>query len=613
MSDESTQTRYEFRRKTLEKSVATRRKIQAREANKKRRKPDSPSTKKAKARKRALQPHDTNTSKAKRRKRNKRVDPPWRPRKYYARKGKFGGSMAELNGVLKKSPIRPKPQKPAPEPVTGDSTTMAVTSTPPRKPSSQTLPSSPGRIMMTTQGGLIVDGATSVDAMPADASFTSPGMSRIQRRSQSGTETILVRTRETHTIDGVFSVYVPEHKHDNGDVFIPELTDELKAKIEAKNYPTDNELEVSISLRDLNGVQKRSKLRRQLSMQARHPSNQRVTGVGTNAYMEALGFDGKDWHAWHLVGHSLWHKPLQRVDKDSDLPDPEKANRLHDPSQFIENFVFGKKNGNAIMSDIAESLIRKILKDERCDDDQSLYLHVKAEWLEGFEKARIAQKVIWTLKDGPKDEHNRMVRFEFHPLKTPTITQAEIDAFKQVLCDLFWNESVELQTSPAQGQSTVVTKMRSPIRNEPSNRNRSNVVRNPNARARRPLSMKPPTSATEPALDRASRAYPSSPTAGAIQAPNPGEDSNVHEPLQSLHARFVEGMAKIDEAEPLAPNNSVAGNRDENAGFFSQFPTLPMFDYFSSRLQRTRLPRLSESPPSSPTSSPSPQSPSKPR
>lgn len=255
----------------------------------------------------------------------------------------------------------------------------------------------------------------------------------------------LLRARTIETHNGPISIFLSEDKVDHGQVLdIPKVPDNLDSLLDELGMPElagIHSEELPITLKQIQQVRKVKSER----SKPRDPSNKQVMKVSANVIAKALGFDGEGWQWWHLKGHSLFGDIMQRLD----------------------NFCLGMHHGNAKMNDLAESLIESLLRDKRTPD--KLYLATDAEFVPGFERARLCSKVTWTIKDGPGDEYQRMVRYEFNPLSTDKLSKSEIEVFKETLMAMFFGDeySPVKIISPFKGKNKASMSASKPQQNKP--------------------------------------------------------------------------------------------------------------------------------------------------
>lgn len=302
-----------------------------------------------------------------------------------------------------------------------------------------TLMSPAKNIKVLTEFGIGIHGEVSLEEVALNdlLNLSSP-IKGPQSRSLVEGETTLLRSRTINSHNGCVSIYLSENKVNfNDEITPPPARPDLEETVEDLGLPVikDNKIEdIKISKKTLENVQ-REKAKHH---NRRVPDNKKVTcHVGANRLAQAIGLETKaqDWQYLHMIGHSLWGNQAQK----------------------LSNFVLGKKHENGVMNDLAESLIEKILNLPNAP--KALYLSAEAEWVPGYESARVAQKLLWTLRDGPKTNYSKFVQFEFNPLSTRKLAKNEMAQMKELLLHLFENDMGVKLVSP---NKSIDTTMKSP-------------------------------------------------------------------------------------------------------------------------------------------------------
>lgn len=238
----------------------------------------------------------------------------------------------------------------------------------------------------------------------------------------------LKHARKVSTHLGDISLYLTEDKIDQTPEIIPQPPENLEAILDELGLPKSNVTSITDEPITLASLAKVRKIKSQRS-QDRVPSNASVTQVPAKIVAQILGFTSTDWQWLHEHGHGL----------------------VGDIAQVFDNFVLGKTGPNGVMNDIAESVVHDVLAQE--DAPKTVYLSVHVKFQEGFERARLARRITWVLKDGPGTDYSKIVKFEFTPLVDGKLCQTEIDTFKDLLPKLF-NEgqlgiNLETPTKPS--------------------------------------------------------------------------------------------------------------------------------------------------------------------
>lgn len=276
----------------------------------------------------------------------------------------------------------------------------------------------------TDEAIILSDRSTSYDTAvttraPEIASLSSPlkgAFSTCVHRVVDGAIRVLHLAHAVKTHLGSFGIYVPEDSTHHAREAIPEFPDDLNEKIDGLGLPESNTekyfsiVDRPISLSSLSAIERLKQGR----SQARVPSNAQVTNqVSANAVAKVLGFESEDWQWLHLLGHALFG----------------------DAAQIFENLVLGRAGPNAVMNDIAESLVKHVLTQKDAPDEVYLSAHVR--YVEGAESAKLADKITWVLKDKPGDDYTKIVKYNFDPLATTKLSETLIEEFKKLLPKLF--------------------------------------------------------------------------------------------------------------------------------------------------------------------------------
>ncbi len=258
-----------------------------------------------------------------------------------------------------------------------------------------------------------------------DAAFTlqSPHKgvtSRAIIHAETGERLIRTRTIKTHL--GKISVFHSKGVEQQPRVKLPEqplehlsqILDDMGLPESTVTSITDTPITPSL----LKKIQ-RAKI---ANLGQRKPANAKVTErCSATRVAKAIGLETKELQWCHMAGHAL----------------------AGDSAQNFANFFLGTKHTNAIMNDIAESLVKLVLKHN--DTPNKLYLSAHVSFEPGYERARLAKRVTWVLKNGPGQDYTKIAKFDFRPLEKELLDPTEIKAFKKQFVPLFFQDDKALK------------------------------------------------------------------------------------------------------------------------------------------------------------------------
>lgn len=227
-------------------------------------------------------------------------------------------------------------------------------------------------------------------------------------------KTTLVVSRVIQIHDKEINIYLPADKVKNQRLAVPAIPADTLADLHINQGSLEPIINIPITLADLKRADAQKSKARKSGVSVRYPQQSDVMGCAARTAMLKAGIQIPKRHAhWiHFMPHAL--------------------NGNH--TQKIINFGLGTKFCNAEM-ELVNPVIRKILNSK--DHPETLYLSFYPQWVKGFEKIRLLDKLTVVIKDSPDEKPKHEVKFTFDALTQRRVCLSEIHIIEKLLLDTF--------------------------------------------------------------------------------------------------------------------------------------------------------------------------------
>lgn len=258
-------------------------------------------------------------------------------------------------------------------------------------------------------------------------------------------KTELAVSRVIQLKDHDVTIFLPKDKVKKGRLEIPSvISDAHLETLEALSINERGSLEPSLNVKytakDFERTERQ--IRRDRIAGKSQRSQEKVMKCSARNALKAAGVIVKPRQAhWiHFVAHSA------------------KGRKTQKPG----NLAIATKNCNAEMQ-LIEPVIEKILRSDNHPD--ALYVDFIPEWVAGYEKIRLLNKLTVVIKDADSASPARHVRFTFDGLATKQICTTEVELIEGLLLDTFNNQRSEpngnLLLSPRAGLTPIIKRTNS--------------------------------------------------------------------------------------------------------------------------------------------------------